>query len=163
MRIPSGLDEIKNVYGDPDRNHDFAPDPEFARRNLVKVPLPYPLRLSWNLDLVSRNLYGHRLAVGRICEFFDQVADQYGGYRNLREQDLDIWGGCYQFRSKRGGRSLSVHAWGMAFDYLPHLGPFGKRSRIPAEIVAIGENLGFENGGTWSVPDGMHFQLCRDY
>ena len=163
MRVPVGINEIKAFYGDPDRNQDFTPDPEFTRENLVKVPLPFPLRLSWNLDLVSLNLYGHRLAVDQICKFFDQIAGYYGGYQKLKELNLDIWGGCYQFRQKRGGQSISSHAWGMAFDYLPHLGQLGKQSRIPAPIVVIGEKMGFENGGEWTVPDGMHFQLCKDY
>lgn len=163
MNIPNGLTEIRKVYGDPDRDRDFTVDADFVQENLVKTRLPFPLRLSWDHSLRSYNVYGHKLVTPLICKFFEEVTKYYGGYEELRIQDLDIWGGCYQFRAKRGGKDLSVHSWGIAFDYLDHLGPYGRLSVIPDPIIVIGEKLGFENGRDWNTPDGMHFQLCRGY
>ncbi len=161
-RVPIGIDAIKAYYGNPDRNGDFILDKKFQDDFLVKVPLPFPLYLSWN-KAECRNLYGHKYVVQRIQRFFIYVADAYGGQAALHKLGYDIWGGCFQFRSKRGGDHLSTHAWGIAFDYLPHLGPYGKPSEIPDKILSISKDLGIVNGGSWDYPDGMHNQFCRDY
>jgi len=157
-----GLQEINQFYGNPDANRDFILDPEFQRKYLIKKALPYALRLPWG-NQVSRNIYGHVLAVPKIIEFFIMVADSYGGYSNLRSAGLDIWAGCFQFRTKASGTGLSTHSWGIAFDYLPQLGPYNQESRIPFQILNIATELGFENGSHWTIPDGMHFQLCSGY
>lgn len=162
MDIPYGKSAIIERFGNPDSDNDFVLDKDFQMRYLIKKPLPFPLRLPWG-NATSRNIYGHRAVVPYIIEFFIAVADTYGGYDILKKANLDIWGGCFMFRTKTNGRHLSTHAWGIAFDYLTALGAYGQQSQIPEEIIHIAEDLGFENGGHWSVPDGMHFQMCRGY
>lgn len=163
MNIPNGLDEIIECYGNPDSNNDLVLDRDFYNEQIVKRRLPFPLRCSWNLEAKSINLLAHKDAVEQMCAFFESVAEYYGGYEELKALDYDIWGGSFLFRPKRGGRTLSTHSWGIAFDYLPQLAPMGKPSLIPDPILLIGEKLGFINGGGWKVPDGMHNQLCSGY
>jgi hypothetical protein len=39
--------------------------------------------------------------------------------------------------------------------------PFGRTSRQDPRIVAIFERWGFTWGGSWLIPDGMHFEFVR--
>jgi len=82
----------------------------------------------------------------------------------LQENDWDRWGGCFNFRLKRGSNELSTHAWGIAVDINPHIAPFGgDPDKQPYFIVKAFERRGFEWGGRWSYPDGQHFQACHGY
>lgn len=54
---------------------------------------------------------------------------------------------------------LSMHAWGLAVDINAQSNPLGAQPQMNRRVVAIFRKWGFEWGGTWSRPDGMHFQL----
>ena len=47
-----------------------------------------------------------------------QVLAHYGPDR-IRELRLDLYGGGFAMRDKRGGTTMSTHAWGIAFDFDP--------------------------------------------
>ena len=86
--------------------------------NLVSMALPYPLRLSWDLDtVVQRTRCNGRVkdSLGRVLA---AVLAHYGAVA-IRELRLDVFGGGYNLRDKRGGSTLSTHAWGIAFDFDP--------------------------------------------
>jgi hypothetical protein len=71
--------------------------------------------------------------------------------------------GCHNIRPPKGGSMhYSVHAWGLAIDMNAGSYPYG--SPIDEEdpwlkVVRCFADCGFEWGGLWSTPDGMHFQL----
>jgi hypothetical protein len=46
------------------------------------------------------------------------VANAYT-QQQMDEFGLNIFGGCYNYRLKRGGTTLSMHSWGAAFDFDP--------------------------------------------
>jgi hypothetical protein len=58
-------------------------------------------------------------------------------------------------------RPLSMHAWGLAVDFNTQDNWLGQRPQMDLRIVRIFEKWGFEWGGWWSRPDGMHFELDR--
>lgn len=58
-------------------------------------------------------------------------------------------------------KPLSKHAWGIALDINAPSNPYGATPRIDRRIVDIFKKWGFEWGGDWSTPDGMHFQLSQ--
>lgn len=73
--------------------------------------------------------------------------------------ELKTWDGCFNIRRKKGGASTSLHAWGIAIDVNAAWNGFGKKPVLSAEFVKCFTDAGFEWGGLWTKPDGMHFQL----
>ncbi|MCP4958093.1 MAG: M15 family metallopeptidase [Actinomycetia bacterium] len=69
-------------------------------------------------------------------------------------------GGCWSARRIRGtsGDAISRHAWGLALDINPRSNPWGAPPTMDLRIVAIFRRHGFAWGGTWTRPDGMHFE-----
>ena len=86
-------------------------------------------------------------------------------FRNLIDRDLAChimtWDGCFNIRLKRGGSTYSLHSWAIAIDINAAWNGFGDRPQMPKEVVKCFTDAGFEWGGTWSKPDGMHFPLTR--
>ena len=84
-------------------------------------------------------------------------------FRNLiargYAKELKAWDGCYQVRKKRGQSSASLHSWGIAVDLNAAWNQFGKSPTLSLGFVSCFVNAGFDWGGDWSKPDGMHFQL----
>ena len=124
--------------------------------NMVRAPFPFPLYLGGDKSLICRNFYGNKLIVGPLMESLTEIKDTFG-LRFIKENQLDWYGGCFENRPSRGSTRKSVHAWGMAVDYLPQLGKFRQPSLIPYHVVSIFKKHGFLWGGDWSKPDGMHF------
>lgn len=75
-------------------------------------------------------------------------------------KEVKTWDGCYQVRNKRGQGSLSIHSWALALDINAAWNRFGARPTMSAALVKCFTDAGFDWGGTWSKPDGMHFQLA---
>lgn len=99
-------DELEQFYGPA------------GEASLVMLTLPYPLRLSWDTDTVVNRTRCHTMVKDSLERILSQVHQHYGtdGIRDLR---LDLYGGGFNMREKRGGTSLSTHAWGIAFDFDP--------------------------------------------
>lgn len=69
--------------------------------------------------------------------------------------------GGHNVRNKRGGNSLSEHAFGNAIDINPGANPMGKNlvTDMPANISEMAAKYGLSWGGDWkSVKDAMHFE-----
>jgi len=155
MSLPKGLEEIVDLYGDP---HSAR----FRHDNMTVKRLPYSLGLDWNTEVRSKNIYAHKLVIDDMINFFEVVKNFYG-LEYMKENGLDVWGGSYNKRFKRGTKEWSTHSWGIAFDYLPKLGPFHKPSMMPYQIIDIAKDLGINCGEFFDKQDGMHFQYCRGY
>ena len=56
---------------------------------------------------------------------------------------------------------ISHHTWGSAFDINVPENRFGAPPHEDPRLVAIFESLGYQWGGRWLVPDGMHFEFLR--
>jgi D-alanyl-D-alanine carboxypeptidase len=84
-------------------------------------------------------------------------------FRNLISRgltkELRTWDGCYQVRNKRGLGSLSLHSWAIAIDVNAAWNRLGQKPTVSAAFVKCFTDAGFDWGGNWSRPDGMHFQL----
>jgi hypothetical protein len=123
-------------------------DPAWVQRNIVTIDIP---------NLGSTRC--HRAMVPQLMEALREVneAGLYGHFE--REQ----FAGCFMPRHIlwNPSRPLSMHAWGLAIDFNSIDNAFGKKPVMDPRIVEIFERWGFEWGGYWSTPDGMHFQLKR--
>lgn len=86
---------------------------------------------------------------------------------NLRSAGLasaiKTWDGCFNIRKSKGHRlnrlTWSLHAWGLAVDIDAAWNRYGHPPTMDSRIVKCFERAGFEWGGRWKTPDGMHFQL----
>ena len=157
--LPKGVQEMLLLYGAPGKivdNH-FEADPAWAQENLKRFKLSCPLRQSWDLKIIH-SFPAHKLVGNVMVDALDEIYAYYG-LAEMRRYGLDLWGGVYNPRYKTNGTQPSAHAWGIAIDYCPDLGPYGKPSRIPWPIVDAFLKRGFVN-----LPeDGMHFQAVEDY
>jgi hypothetical protein len=70
------------------------------------------------------------------------------------------YAGCFvpRFVSRNPTRLISHHAWGSAVDLNAPENPFGATPTMDRRVVAIFTSLGFQWGGEWLIPDGMHFE-----
>lgn len=148
-KIPAGLRAMLATYGDPSA-------PGFAARNLITFALPYQLMYAGKP--VTRATC-HRLVVDNFVQAF--VGVQKAGYADQFRE----FNGIYAYRPIRGmSAHLSAHAWGIAIDMEASHYPLGSHKRMPDAIVTAFTDCGFEYGGDFvHRPDGMHFQLCRNY
>lgn len=53
---------------------------------------------------------------------------------------------------------MSRHSWGTAIDINPATNAWGTTPTIDQRLVDIFRAHGFAWGGTWTRPDGMHFE-----
>jgi len=85
--------------------------------------------------------------------------------RNMMERGLaghmKTWDGCFIVRNMRGGKSYSLHSWGMAIDRDASTNRLGIPPILKPEDVKCWTDAGWEWGGAWvGRPDGMHMQLA---
>jgi hypothetical protein len=84
----------------------------------------------------------------------------------IKKLDLDLYGGCYNFRKMRGGSDWSRHAWGIAIDLSPEknalkmthkTAQFARPEYKP--MIDIFYKHGFVGLGPEEDRDWMHFQI----
>ncbi|MCX7898542.1 MAG: hypothetical protein N2444_00365 [Methylocystis sp.] len=97
--------EAARVYGAPGTNQ-------------VRLELPYPMRLAWNPGEAVRSFTINRLAADSAKRALTKIKDHYGEQR-IKDLRLDLFGGCFNNRKMRGGKSLSMHAYAAAIDFDP--------------------------------------------
>jgi hypothetical protein len=95
------------------------------------------------------------------------VFEHYGEER-IKELGLDLWGGCFNFRKKRGGSTMSTHSWAIAVDYHPEMNRlrWGWNDAVFARPDydfwwKAWEEEGWVGLGRVSNFDWMHIQACR--
>ena len=104
---------------------------------------------------IPKKIYCNRAMVAPLDQAFKNIND-----RGLAAQ-VKTYDGCFNIRKKRGATSSSLHSWGIAIDINAAWNQFGKPPTMSAELVKCFTDAGFDWGGKWSKPDGMHFQLAR--
>ena len=78
-------------------------------------------------------------------------------------KELKTWDGCFNIRGKRSNpQSVSLHSWGLAIDVNASGNGFGVKPTLSAGFVKCFTDAGFDWGGVWAKPDGMHFQLKKE-
>lgn len=161
IQVPNGLDEIKKTFGDITRFiiFDGTIDPEWEYSQLNKLPLPFPIKLSWNRQQEITSLRCHKLLVGVFREVFDNIVSQ-----GLTTKIIDF-GGCFDYRAQRTGIKLSTHAWGIAIDLNTTTNLQGTDGDMDPEIIKVFQNAGFKWGGEFigKSKDPMHFQYATGY
>ncbi|MCF8276769.1 MAG: hypothetical protein K9J17_08550 [Flavobacteriales bacterium] len=87
-------------------------------KNQTSVEVAYPHILDWDRDVSTTKITCHQKVGDSLVRVLSKVKDHYGmdGIHRLK---LDIWGGGFNVRKKRGGSEYSMHSWGIAMDYDP--------------------------------------------
>lgn len=128
----------------------FGPPNVAFERKYMTIWSPPP-----QLVTFPRRVYCHRLLMPLLNQAADYIIE-----RGLTEQ-VRTWDGCFNVRLKKGGKTFSLHAWGLAIDICAAWNQFGDEPTMSPELVACFTDAGWEWGGTWSKPDGMHMQCSE--
>lgn len=133
--------QARALFGDP-RTEAF----------MVLVHIPSPIQ---SRGLPSR-VYCNKYLRAPLLQALTNVAD-----RKLSDQII-TYDGCFQIRKQRGSFFAdSLHSWGLAVDINAAWNRLGAKPTMSPELVKCFTDAGFEWGGGWRRPDGMHFQLAR--
>lgn len=115
----------------------------------VKLPLVGPLRCN-------------PVVAAAAAQALQELADT-GSSALIHSTDTRAHGGCFSARETRSlsgnsGRNLSRHTWGAAIDINPSQNPYGGASRMDGRVIDAFRRHGFVWGGSFIVPDPMHFE-----
>lgn len=146
---------IKRFYGEP------------GPSNLVKVKLPYKMRLAWDKSKKVTSILCHKKVANSMKSIFKDILKHYG-YGEIVRLGLDLYGGCYNKRKMRGANRWSMHSWGIAVDLDPshnQLRMHKPKARFSHKdydaFWGIVEKYGATSLGREKDYDWMHFQFAR--
>lgn len=147
--------QLISKYGHPQEHPDY----------LVIIPLPYPMRLSWDKKNIITRMQCHKLVAENFKDIFADLLAHYG-FEKIQELGIDLYGGCFNFRKMRGGSDYSRHSWGVALDLDPErnlLKETSKTARFARPeykpMIDIFYKHGFVGLGKEKNYDWMHFQI----
>lgn len=146
--------DVARVFGKPGENQ-------------AMLALPYPMRLAWDLDVTVSRMSIHEQVHDSAKRVLERVLDAYGP-TGIRTLGLDLFGGCLNVRTMRGGSALSMHAWGIAIDIDPDRNQL-KWGRDKARLARpdaetwwrLWEEEGWISLGRARDYDWMHVQAAR--
>lgn len=158
MATLTGID-LYNKFGDPS-NKEFI-------NSLVIWDVPQYLEIGF----VPKRIYCHPGLIDPLSTAFHNLIER--GYVS----ELKTWDGCWNLRPIRGREKryrelmkagkvleaiklLSIHSWARAIDLNAGENGLGKKPKLSKGFVKCFTDAGFEWGGNWVRPDGMHFQLA---
>jgi len=131
---------------------------------LAYVECPWTLKLAWNRRQTTRRIGCNINVADSLGRILTRVYETYGG-ADIKVLNLDLYGGCYMARAKRGGSSLSTHSWAIALDWDPDHNQlkWGRdRARLArpeyADWWKIWEDEGWLSLGLERNYDWMHVQ-----
>jgi hypothetical protein len=148
--------EIIKKYGKPTQN---------GSPYLTTIKLPYPMKLAWDKKVSVNKMSCHKLVAQNFTNVFNELLAHYG-LAEIQRLEIDIFGGCFNFRAMRGGSDFSTHSWGIAIDLNPEKNTlkmtfaqsqFSKPEY--AKMHEIFECNGFINLGKTRNMDAMHWQI----
>jgi hypothetical protein len=152
VRVASGVDPpviVKQVFG------EFAAYPRSDNPAYLNIdPAWYDAHIvSRSVPLLGAVTCNRVLFPALIGALRDVEAAGLGG-------EIHTYSGCYAPRTV--ARSVtappSYHAYGAAIDINAPENPFGSKPTMDVRIARIFERWGFDWGGRFLIPDGMHFE-----
>jgi len=146
----STQEDLRDFYGEPG-----------DETNLVTINFPFPMYYGGQLVTKSRC---HKKVADSLLRVLKRIGNFEGGTREILEPVSD-YGGIYNFRNKRGGTRLSVHAWGAAIDLdsddNTFKDPWPIKADMPFEVMEAFAEEGWVSAGAFWGYDAMHFEACR--
>jgi len=134
---------------------DGTLSPKWEQDMIRRVSLPRSLPLSGDPLVDITRVTCHKLLTDTLRETLREVdaAGKWGA--------LHSYGGGFVFRQKRTVAQLSLHSWGIAWDFDSEHNQQGTDGTMDAAIVQVFGNHGFVWGGNFQgTKDPMHFQYA---
>ena len=132
----------------------------WERRNMKVWNVPPLIHLA--IPQIPSRIYMHRVFIPVAEQWLKALIE--AGVSN----EIKTFDGCFNIRTKRGAKSLSIHAFGMAIDLNAAHNPLGLsrqqcllRGLIPFTEKFINVSRKYVDcGADWQTrPDLMHFQI----
>lgn len=133
---------------------------------LIKLALPYPMRIAWKPETTVTAIQCHVLIANNLNSVFTDLEARYG-FDKIKELGIDLFGGCVSVRLMRGSKTKwSRHSWGIAIDLDParnqlkwkkDKAQFAKPEYRP--MIDIFYQHGFISYGIERDNDFMHFEI----
>lgn len=148
--------QLKTRFGEP--SEDGTP-------YLIKINLPYPMRLSWDTETIIKSIRCHNQVATQLTNIFSAILAHYT-LPKIQELGIDLYGGCFNYRKMRGGTDWSRHAWGVAIDLDPVRNQLRETSATARfarpeykAMIDIFYQHGFVSLGREKNYDWMHFEV----
>lgn len=129
--------------------------------NLVSIVPPYQMRYAGR---AVRSLRCHKKVAASLLRVLEDIKSVIPASPDIADEAED-YGGCFNFRNKRGSSSLSVHAWGAAIDLDADDNTFRDhwpmQADMPLEIMECFAREGWVAAGAFWGYDAMHFEAVR--
>jgi hypothetical protein len=129
--------------------------------NLVSITFPFPMYYGGKLVKATRC---HKKVADSLLRIFAKIGTRYHGDRGIMEEAED-YGGCFNFRLKRGGTTYSLHAYGAAIDLDDDDNTFKDswptNADMPLEIMEEFAKEGWLSAGAFWGYDAMHHQATQ--
>ncbi len=154
--------EADAFYGDPRGAGDEA-NPKWVADNLVKVACPWKL----NNSAGAGSFTIHRKCAASLTRVLNAIWEGAGrSQERINALRYNVFDGSYNYRNKRGGTSLSMHAYGAAIDWDAKDNEQHSQAHLftaDSPLVVEFEREGWIWGGRWSPGsiDAMHVQAAR--
>lgn len=74
-----------------------------------------------------RSIRVHKLIATHVKQALSEVLEHYGSDA-IHRLGFDDYGGSYNYRPTATGKSLSMHAWGIALDFAPRANAYALKS-----------------------------------
>ena len=119
-------------------------------KDIIYIPLPFTLKFT-DGTLINKVKLHKDLKIPLTKALNCVKKNGYQAY-------LKTYDGGYCYRTIRNTNVLSLHATGRAVDFNAKGNWYGQKPKMHLGIVRCFEASGFEWGGRWRTPDGMHFE-----
>jgi len=147
--------ELIDKYGKPTQRGN----------RMVYIKLPYPMRLSWDLNTKVTRIRVHELVADNFLAVFNDLLCEYG-YEEIVRLGIDLFGGTFNYRKMRGGDDWSRHSWAVAIDLDPERNLLRETDRTARfarpeyqKMIDIFYRHGFVSLGAEKNYDWMHFEI----
>lgn len=146
--------DVESFFGKPGTNH-------------ATLDLPFPMRIAWATDKKITGFAINKRVRDSARRCFEEIARAYSEDERAA-LGLDLFGGCFNNRTMRGGTRKSMHAYAIAIDFDPirnQLKWKKPRARLSHDdcipFFNIWEAEGWLSLGRARDFDWMHVQAAR--
>jgi len=154
---PDGRAAVISTFGDISKfiRSDGTLSPKWETQMIRRITLPKPLPLSGEPAVKVTRVTVHKLIADLLRDTLQAIHDAG------KWSALSPYGGGFNFRPKRTANELSLHSWGIAWDFDPEHNKQGTTGTMDKKVVKIFEDHGFFWGGRFKKnKDPMHFQYA---
>src|SRR6516165_3247693 len=151
-----GSPELDQFFGPIEVDEDGDLVAGWEAEHLTLIKCPWILTLSWNHSQTTRSIRCNKKVADSLSGILDDIWSYYEkDQTQIMRARMHLYGGCFEFRRKRGLSGISMHAYGAAIDFDPDGNPMyfaGSEVDIhmPAQVVKIFADAGWKWGNNFS-------------